>query len=256
MDNIPTDRTTRAGLFVILTLFTIGILLAGGIIATSIRHFNIIILPAPQGATGDTGPQGFTGPSGTTGFSGPPGPTGMPYLPLSATGDTGPRGITGPTGPQGPIEGPFGQTGSKGDQGDVTGPTGITGSTGINSFVTGSYIASLSLGATATTSTGYYSISGESLTTLDVLFSWDLPVGTTTAITTDLPIPVRSGILPNILFFSNTNYVVRRNHPLLGRVFGGSQTVTFFSFDNSGTPINTFLLTGASLLQFNATYPI
>lgn len=256
------DQTTSSGLFIIVTLTVIGMVIAMGIIVTSMRHIQQITLPAPQGPPGVTGVTGPTGATGATGFSGPQGPTGMPSLPLTALGPTGFTGVTGVTGPTGTfVPGPTGFTGATGPTGP-TGPVGNTGPSGTQTFTLYfPYTSTLSLQSPATISSQptIYSVNADRLVILPLSFAWQLSTpadNSTVGFTFTLPVTAfNSGpFLVAAQGLSYSNITMARPGIIFCSVFPNTVLATLEAVGFDTLPDTLTCQSGTGTLNFSIAY--
>lgn len=144
MASAPARIILMAFVTAAMTVASVGVAYASGVIHGCIRGDRIVKIPAngvcggsetPQdwsitGPPGPQGPQGLQGSQGNQGPQGPQGNQGAPGLTgaRGPAGSIGPPGLTGARGPVG-LTGPPGLTGARGPAG-LTGPPGLTGARG------------------------------------------------------------------------------------------------------------------------------
>lgn len=280
------NRTTNAGLFVILSLIVVFTVIAVGIFVVNAYEgggsrdvLNLLAnSPTVLGPTGPTGSTGEIGPIGstTTGPTGNTGPTGPAHSP-SQTGGTGQTGQTGSTGLTGsPITGPTGFTGSTGS----AGPTGIqpTGPTGVaffETFTSPGLPSTLSLffGSTppgassvlASTNTVRYFEHGNRLVFVSMSFIW--PAGTTVGVSTgnlqiELPVVNQGPVVYAVIgSYSGIGITATAGFStLVGSVVAGSQYLELKYFNSLGSEqsvVDTDVdIIGGGMLNFSIIFPI
>lgn len=232
------SSSSSGGLFVLYTLYAVGIVIATGVIVGNLITTEAVTVYGPTGPTGQNGTTGPTGQTGVTGPTGLAGPMGSRATPLTATGATGPTGLTGPTGNPGinygptGLTGPTGSTGSTGPTGPYTGPTGSPFLGSISYGLGSPMVFSCGSSVIAQSSTTSVITIGLKLIALTANFTWASP----TIANTSLPVYVN---LPGTISSLPANYTPA--YVIMGQYSGITSSTTSGTALVNAHSVNAFL---------------